>query len=106
MNRKLMSIAMIGGLFAIAAAPVAASGEAVFNKTCKMCHLPGLAGAPKLGDKADWAARGEKGIDALVQRAIKGFKGTRGMMPPKGGNPSLSDADVRAAVQYMLDSAK
>ena len=85
---------------------VAADGKAIFESTCKMCHGTGIAGAPKLGDKADWAARSKQGIDTLVQHATKGFKGTKGMMPPKGGNPALTDADIKAAVQYMLDAAK
>jgi cytochrome c5 len=60
----------------------------------------------KLGDKAEWAIRNKKGMDTLVKNAIDGFKGAKGMMPPKGGNPKLTDGDVKAAVKYMLDSAK
>ncbi len=105
---KLMLKALILGttLMAIPLSVALADGKATFDKTCKMCHATGLAGAPKLGDKAAWAPRSKKGIDTLVQHAIKGFKGSKGMMPPKGGNPGLSDADVKAAVQYMLDAAK
>ena len=65
------------------------------------CHGAGVAGAPKFGDKAAWAPRVKQGIDTLVQNAIKG----KGAMPPKGGS-SASDADVRAAVQYMVNAAK
>lgn len=109
MNRTTLSITTISSiaLFALFSAPVlAADGKTVFEKTCKMCHVPGIAGAPKLGDKAEWAARNKKGMDTLVKNAIGGYKGAKGMMPPKGGNPKLSDADVKAAVKYMLSASK
>jgi cytochrome c5 len=101
---KLMIFA--GSLLIVPFSTAFADGKSTYNKTCKMCHASGIAGAPKLGIAADWAERSKKGIDALAQNAIKGFKGSKGMMPPKGGNSKLSDADVKAAVQYMLDSAK
>ena len=109
MNRTIVSLATISSiaLFTVLSTPaLAADGKAVFEKTCKMCHVPGIAGAPKLGDKAEWASRNKKGMDTLVKNAIGGYKGAKGMMPPKGGNPKLSDGDVKAAVKYMLDSAK
>ena len=62
----------------------------------------GVAGAPKLGDKAAWAPHIEEGIDHVVEAAIKG----EGAMPPRGGDPSLSDAEVRATVSYMLEQAR
>lgn len=94
------------GLLAAPLSATFADGKAVFDASCKMCHATGVAGAPKLGDKADWDARRKQGIDTLVQHATTGFKGAKGFMPPRGGNPALSDADIRAAVQYMLDAAK
>ena len=94
------------GLLTVPLSAAFADGKTVFDTTCKMCHATGLAGAPKLGDKADWGARSKQGINTLVQHAINGFKGAKGFMPPKGGNPALSDADIKAAVQYMLDAAK
>ena len=109
MNRTIISLAAISsvGLTAVFSGPVmAADGKTVFEQTCKMCHVPGVAGAPKLGDKADWATRNKKGMGTLVKNAIGGYKGAKGMMPPKGGNPKLSDDDVKAAVKYMLYSAK
>ena len=109
MKRTITSLTALTGiaLFTAFSAPVlAADGKAVFDKTCKMCHVPGIAGAPKLGDKAEWAARNKKGLETLVKNAIGGFKGAKGMMPPKGGNPKLSDGDVKAAVEYMMGSAK
>jgi cytochrome c5 len=80
----------------------AANGKAVFESTCVACHGSGVAGAPKFGDKAAWAPRIKQGIDTLHQSALKG----KNAMPPKGGNPSLSDADVTAAVDYMVSQAK
>lgn len=89
-----------------AAAPASASdlakGEEVFKKTCFMCHATGVAGAPKVGDKADWGPRIAQGKATLYEHAINGFTGKKGTMPAKGGNPALSDADVKAAVDYMV----
>ena len=85
-----------------AAAGGAADGKKVYDSTCTACHAAGVANAPKLGDKAAWAPRIKQGMDALVQSATKG----KGAMPPKGGNGSLSDADLRAAIEYMVSQAK
>ena len=84
-----------------AAAPAGASGEALYKQTCFACHGTGAAGAPKFGDKAAWAPRVAKGLPTLVDHATKGFNA----MPPKGGS-SASDAEVRAAVEYMVNSSK
>jgi cytochrome c5 len=80
----------------------AASGKAVHDATCAVCHAAGVAGAPKTGDKAAWAPRLKQGTAALHESALKG----KGAMPPKGGNTSLSDADVKAAVDFMVGQAK
>ncbi|HSO08207.1 MAG TPA: c-type cytochrome [Pelomicrobium sp.] len=80
----------------------AADGEAVYNKACVACHATGAAGAPKQGDKAAWAPRIAQGKDALYTAAIKG----KGVMPPKGGATSLSDAEVKAAVDFMVAKSK
>jgi cytochrome c5 len=69
---------------------------------CNACHAAGVAGAPKLGDTAAWAARSKAGVDALVGSVIKG----KGAMPSKGGVAGASDADLRAAVEYMVAAAK
>ena len=66
------------------------------------CHGAGVAGAPKFGDKAAWAPRIKLGMAALYQVAIAG----KGVMPPKGGNTSLSDDAVKAAVDYMVAASK
>jgi cytochrome c5 len=84
------------------AAGGAADGKATYTSVCAVCHGTGAAGAPKFGDKAAWAPRIKQGVDALHANAIKG----KGAMPPKGGNPSLSDAQVSAAVDYMVGAAK
>ena len=80
----------------------AASGKTTYDTTCTACHGAGVAGAPKFADKAAWAPRIKGGKDALYATALKG----KGAMPPKGGNLSLSDADVKAAVDYMVAAAK
>ncbi|ADQ85374.1 cytochrome c5 family protein [Methylovorus sp. MP688] len=75
------------------------SGEEVVKGVCAMCHAGGLMGAPKIGDKDGWAPRIAQGYDTLVQHAIHGIR----MMPAKGGNPGLSDAEVARAVAYMAN---
>jgi cytochrome c5 len=96
---------------AVGAAPSAASaavatgsadGKKTYEATCIVCHGAGIAGAPKFGDKAAWAPRIKTGTDALMNAALHG----KGAMPPKGGNTTLSDADVKAAVTYMVAAAK
>ncbi|RKR70416.1 cytochrome c5 [Acidovorax sp. 94] len=90
------------------AAPAAAEnelGKSVFGKTCAMCHAAGVAGAPKPGDKADWGPRIAQGKDTMYKHAIEGFTGAKGMMPAKGGSANLTDAEVKAAVDYMADKS-
>lgn len=81
-------------------------GKKIYDASCMACHAAGVAGAPKLGDKAAWGPRVAQGNDTLYTNAIKGFQGKAGMMPPKGGNMSLKDEDVKAAVDYMVSQAK
>ena len=82
----------------------AQAGEDVYKKTCAACHDQGVAGAPKLGDKAAWEPHIKLGMDTLYTVGIKGKAGTG--MVAKGGNPSLSDAEVKAAVDYMVAKAR
>lgn len=83
----------------IAGEGVAADGKEVYTKACALCHnnLP-----PKITDKAVWEPRLKLGVDAMVASVIKG----KGSMPPNGGNASLSEADIKAAVEYMVTQVK
>ena len=83
------------------AAAVAGAGEALYKQACQVCHAAGVAGAPKLGDKAAWAPRIQTGMEALYSSVIKG----KNAMPPRGGS-AASDADIHAAVDYMVSTAK
>lgn len=79
-----------------------ASGDQVYQASCAACHGAGLMGAPKLGDKTAWGPRVAQGTTTLHDHAIKGIR----TMPAKGGNTALSDADVVAAVDFMVSKAK
>ena len=79
----------------------AGAGEALYKQACIACHAASVAGSPKFGDKAAWAPRIQTGLDMLTTSVIKG----KGAMPPKGGS-AASDADIRAAVEYMVNAAK
>ena len=83
-----------------------ADGESVYNSGCLACHMPGVAGAPKLGDKDAWAARIAQGIEVMYENAINGFQGQTGVMPAKGGFVHLSDDDIKAAVDYMVSQSQ
>ena len=98
------AVAVANGV--IPAAQAADKGEATYKTACAACHAAGVAGAPKLGDKADWGPRIAQGMDTLHTHALKGFQGKKGVMPAKGGNASLADADVKASVDYMVSKAK
>jgi cytochrome c5 len=108
---RFVSTALIGAAMlvsgnAFAAGYDAAAGKAVYDASCATCHKTGMMGAPKLGDKAAWAPRIGQGIPAMVAKSIKGFKGPKGMMPAKGGNAKLTDAQVGNAVAYMVGASK
>ncbi|TMH80477.1 MAG: cytochrome c5 family protein [Betaproteobacteria bacterium] len=77
-------------------------GRTVYESTCMACHGAGVANAPKLGDKKAWAMHLVHGAEHVYENALKG----KGAMPPKGGNLTLSDAEVKAAVDYMLGTLK
>jgi cytochrome c5 len=91
---------------AVAAATPDRDGQQVYQASCVACHDAGIAGAPKVGDKGQWAKRIAKGLDALYAGAVNGIQGSAGVMPAKGGNPALSDAEVKAAVDYMVVRSK
>jgi cytochrome c5 len=84
------------------AAALSVDGKKVYEATCIACHSTGVANAPKFGDKAAWAPHLHHGVAELYQSALKG----KAAMPPKGGNLTLSDAEVRAAVDYMVSAVK
>ena len=85
-----------------AAGPRAAkTGEEVYKQVCAACHTAGVANAPKLGDKTAWESHIKEGLDKLVTNAINGIKA----MPPRGGNPDLSDYEVARAVVFMANQA-
>lgn len=83
---------------AVEQAPRAA--KEIYDTVCMACHTTGVLGAPKYGDEASWANRITKGSDTLIQNAINGFN----IMPPRGGNATLSDEEVKSVVQYMLEA--
>ena len=87
---------------AVVGTAAANDGKAVYDKTCFVCHATGVAGAPKLGNKAEWAPRVGVGKDALVSTVIKG----KGGMPPRAGAANLKDDEIKAAVDFMLASLK
>lgn len=114
-GRAVVYLANAGGAnFKEAAAPaaaggteagaqkVAADGKGLYTAVCAACHTTGAAGAPKFGDKAAWAPRIKEGVPHLVETAIKG----KGAMPAKGGKADATEADIRAAVEYMVNAAK
>ena len=80
----------------------AANGVSVYEQNCMVCHGEGVAGAPRLGEINAWKERLPKGMDAMVKTVIEGVQGYSGVMPPRGGNPDLSDDQIREAVKYMV----
>ena len=82
-------------------------GKTIYDNLCTSCHTAGVAGAPKLGNKAMWGPRIAQGLDTLIKHATDGYHGPDGnFMPAKGGNPALTDAQVKAAVTWIVDQAK
>lgn len=81
------------------------SGPQVYNTACLACHGTGVGGAPILGDAGQWADRIAQGIDVLKQHALEGYTGSTGFMPAKGGRLDLSDEEVAAAVEYMVNES-
>ncbi len=97
MNKNLIVIA--SALSCLPAIPAyAASGKDIYTTVCFVCHATGAAGAPKTGDKLAWAPRINAGMETLYASTLKG----KNAMPAKGGNARLNEADVKAAVDYMV----
>ena len=82
------------------------TGDELYEQACKACHGPGIGGAPKVGDHAAWGPRIAKGKDILYDHALKGFTGSSGMMPAKGGRVDVSDDLVKQAVDHMVEAGK
>ncbi|WP_447554737.1 c-type cytochrome [Vreelandella sp. EE22] len=104
MNFKRVAGLLLGVLSSTAMAeehPLHPRGEAVYDQLCMACHQTGVAGAPIRGDEQHWALRLEQGFESLVRHAIDGI----GAMPPRGGNPNLSDDEMRAATFYLVEPA-
>jgi len=89
---------------AVSEAPFGGSvdGQVIYDNVCMACHTTGAGGAPQLVH-AEWDARVEQGIDTLYKHAIEGFTGDKGLMPAKGGRSDLTDEQVKASVDYMID---
>ncbi|MBI5910836.1 MAG: cytochrome c5 family protein [Betaproteobacteria bacterium] len=99
---KSVVLALSAATALMAGQTFAADGKAIYESTCKVCHGQGVAGAPKMGDKGAWAPRIKSGEAAMIQSVAKG----KGAMPAKAGNAALSDADIKASVQYMIGASK
>lgn len=80
-------------------------GKTIYDNLCHACHTSGAGGAPTL-DKAHWGPRIAQGLDTLVKHATDGFTGSAGLMPARGGNPSLTDEQVKATVEWMVAQVK
>ena len=94
---------LVSCIFALPTAGFADEGSDVYRQTCAMCHaggVPGIPGVPKLGSRMDWDSRLAAGRPELLHSVLRG----KGVMPPKGGNASLSDAQAEAALDYMLSN--
>lgn len=99
MKLVMISAAAVAMLAVTGGVAGAADGKEVYTKSCAGCHT---ALNPKLGDKKAWAPLVKKGAAALTASVVKG----KGAMPPKGGASSLSEADIKAAVEYIISQAK
>ena len=86
---------------ASAATSTGRSGKQIYDSTCVACHGAGVAGAPKVGDKAAWSPRAAQGIKTLLQHATQGYKA----MPPKGTCADCTEAELEGAINYMLNQS-
>src|SRR5688572_11969154 len=100
-DNSALKIESAGPALPVAALP--ADGTAAYETACAACHGAGIAGAPKVGDKASWAPRIAQGKDTLYKHAIEGLNGKTGVMPAKGGRADWPDDLVKQAVDHILD---
>lgn len=105
-EKRLKPMAQVNVIGAQAAAAPAAGGamspKDIYENNCKMCHQTGVAGAPKFGNKGDWAPRISQGLDTLVKAAITGIRA----MPPKGNCLKCTPEDIKATVEFMIHAAE
>lgn len=97
----ILAAGMIPALASAAGETIDPAGEKLYNSACLACHMAGVAGAPKLGDKAAWSKVTEKGMDAMMQITVNG----KGAMPPRGATKA-DEATLRAAVEYMVSKSQ
>ncbi|MCX6180233.1 MAG: c-type cytochrome [Chlorobiales bacterium] len=81
-------------------------GKKIYESNCAGCHDAGVSGAPKPGDKNAWRERIASGVAIMAKKSIQGFEGKTGVMPPKGGNSTLTDDEVTNAVNFMISNLK
>lgn len=87
--------------------PVLALGQRIYRGDCYNCHDRGKKGAPRIADRTAWSPRLTQGLDTLVAHATQGFMGPAGdEMPARGGNDALTDAEIAAAVRYLVSHAQ
>ena len=91
---------------ATAAAAIPANGTAAYETACQACHGAGIAGAPKVGDKAAWGPRIAQGKETLYNHALHGFNGKTGVMPAKGGRADWPDDLIKQAVDHIVELNK
>lgn len=101
-DNSALKIAPVTAASATAVAVSFKNGTEVFEGACKACHGLGIAGAPKAGDHAAWGPRIAKGKSTLYEHALKGFTGTAGTMPAKGGRTDVPDDLIKQAVDHMI----
>ena len=89
-----------------AAVALPSSGEEVYNTVCAACHGAGIAGAPKIGDKAAWAPRIAQGEATLRKHALEGFTGSGGVMPAKGGRVDMPDDSIILALDHLVAASR
>lgn len=82
--------------------PDHSEGMAIVKSNCKVCHGPGINGAPIIGNKKMWLPRIEQGLETLVSHAMNGY----GLMPAKGGNDALTEAEITKAIGYMMSQVQ
>ncbi len=104
-QRSLLEAPPVVPVVAVPVAAEHAAGKRVFDKTCGLCHGAGVGGAPRPGDKANWAPRIAQGTDTLYRHALEGFSGATSYMPARGG-AAVTDSEVKAGVDYMVSQSR